>query len=342
MTNKKKELCPSCGKSFVYLNRHKCKKKQASLSLSMEWADIHYLTNINKIKNRPDLEELNLKWNFIEKIEGLDHLVNLKVLNLSHNGVDKISGLDKLTKLEVLKISNPQQYYEEDSMMGHADAWDRDYFEPLKKIEGLDNLVNLRVLDLCYNEIKKLDGLSNQKKLEKLFIRGNGIIDISGLKYLINLRELCLVGNNVEIIDYEIVKSLKKLKICDLPIRRHIKTQKINDLMSVRLIYHDLSRYGQFDGYNWDFYPEFTTKQLSSLLGIIYVKDEMFIRSCPPGPERGIVKYGGLKVKNEKEFEDYCKELKKWSESGYKTKIFPKHMTKPLLKMISKAKNLNT
>jgi hypothetical protein len=28
MTKKKKEVCPYCGKSFVYLNRHKCKVKE--------------------------------------------------------------------------------------------------------------------------------------------------------------------------------------------------------------------------------------------------------------------------------------------------------------------------
>ena len=339
MANQKKQICPFCKKSFVNLSRHKCKKQFERISLNLEWSDIHYLVKINKIKNRFDLQELNLKWNFIKKIHGLDHLVNLTVLDLSHNGIEKISGLDKLINLEVLKIANPQQYYEEDSMMGHADAWDRDYFEPLKKIEGLNNLVNLRVLDLCYNKIKKLDGLSNQKKLKKLFIRGNGITDISGLKHLISLQELCLAGNKVSIIDYEIVKNLKKLKICDLPIRRHIKTEKINELLSVRLIYHDLSRYGQFDGIRWDFYPEFTTKQLSCSLAIIYVKNEMFIRNCPPGPERRIVNSGGLKIKEGNDFESYCSELKKWSKSGYKAKIFPKHMTKPLLKMISKVKD---
>ncbi len=116
-------------------------------------------------------------------------------------------------------------------------------------------------------------------------------------------------------------KNLNRLKICDLPIRKHIKTVKINDLISVRLIYQDLSRYGKFDGYNRDFYPEFTTKHLSNLAAIIYFKNETFIRNCPSGFERRIVNSGGLKVKNEKEFEDYCDELKKWSESGYKNNI---------------------
>ena len=337
MATKKKEVCPFCKKYFVNLSRHKCKKRLESISLDLIWKGLHSILKISKIKKTSSLQELHLRGNYIKTIEGLDHLVNLRVLDLSQNGISKISGLDKLVNLEVLKIADPQQYYEEDSMMGHADAWDRDYFEPLKKIEGLNNSVNLRVLDLCYNKIKKLDGLSNQKKLKKLFIRGNGLTDISGLKHLISLQELCLAGNKVSIIDYETVKNLKKLKICDLPIRRHIKTEKINDLISVRLIYHDLSRYGQFDGVRWDFYPEFTTKQLSCSLAIIYVKSEMFIRRCPEGPERSIVNSGGLKIKKGNDFESYCSELKKWSKSGCKAKIFPKHMTKPLLKMISDA-----
>jgi protein phosphatase 1 regulatory subunit 7 len=367
MPNKKKDICTRCGKSFVQISRHKCKgnekatrqkKKQPIVKFVRKWRSYRSIANVNKLKGLDSLQELNLEGNYIETIDALDHLVNLKKLNLSMNGISKISGLGKLIKLEVLKIASPQNYYEPPGMYGHADAWDRDYFDPIDKIEGLDKLLNLKELDLSRNNIKKIEGLENQpnlkvldlsgnaikkieglenkKKLEKLFIRGSRLTNLTGLKHLTNLRELSLTYNPIRVIDYKIAKHLPKLKKCDLPIHKFLKTVKINDLISVRLLDQDYSRYGQFNGKSWNFYPKFTTQQMSCLLAIIYVNGKMFERECPPGPERRIVKWGGLKVENENEFGNYCSKLKKWTKSNYKAGFFPKYMTNPLMKMLTK------
>jgi hypothetical protein len=328
-------------------------------SLELKWRSIHHIGELEQLKDLADLRELDLQGNYITFIGGLAHLTKLKILNLSGNGISEINGLENLTQLKVLKIGSPQQYYEPPGMYGHADAWDREYFKPIAKIKGLENLVKLEVLDLRRNKIKRIEGLKTlinlktldlsgnpitkienreiPQQLEKLYVHGCKLSTVSGLKHLGNLEELSMTYNPIQAIDYQIAKHMVNLKRCDLPIHKILKTEKINDFVSLKFIDQDYSRYGRFSQDHWDFYPKFTTMQMSCLLAIIYVKDKMFRRECPPGPQRKKVKWGGLKVENEKEFDSYCRDLKKWIESGYEDGIFPKYMTKPLRKMIDKA-----
>lgn len=56
----------------------------------------------------------------------------------------------------------------------------------IKKIEGLDTLVNLRVLNLQDNFIAKIEGLSQLEKLDTLYLKNNriglgGLDDVKGL-----------------------------------------------------------------------------------------------------------------------------------------------------------------
>lgn len=54
------------------------------------------------------LQWLDLSFNNIEKIEGLETLVNLTDLSLHHNQIHTLEGLDALTKLDVLSIGDNQ------------------------------------------------------------------------------------------------------------------------------------------------------------------------------------------------------------------------------------------
>lgn len=51
---------------------------------------------------------LDLSFNNIEAIEGLDTLVNLEDLSLFNNRITKIDSLDCLVKLQVLSLGNNQ------------------------------------------------------------------------------------------------------------------------------------------------------------------------------------------------------------------------------------------
>jgi len=54
----------------------------------------------------------------------------------------------------------------------------------LTEIEGLDNLVNLEVLDLSYNQITTLKGLENLKKIKELWLNSNKIENFKDLDLL--------------------------------------------------------------------------------------------------------------------------------------------------------------
>jgi len=58
------------------------------------------------------------------------------------------------------------------------------------KIKGLDSLVNLRVLNLGYNQITDLKPLARLTSLENIYLSNNPITDIEPLEKLPNLKKL--------------------------------------------------------------------------------------------------------------------------------------------------------
>ena len=51
-----------------------------------------------------NLEWLDLSFNLIRKIEGLDSLTKITDLSLYNNKIEELSGLDNLNKLNVLSV----------------------------------------------------------------------------------------------------------------------------------------------------------------------------------------------------------------------------------------------
>jgi len=102
------------------------------------------------------LQKLDLTYNQIEEIEGLDNLANLQTLGLNGNNIKEIQGLSNLTSLQELWLDDNQ----------------------ITKIQGLDNLTSIQKLDLFGNQIMDATPLKalllNQKKANKK------VLDISG------------------------------------------------------------------------------------------------------------------------------------------------------------------
>lgn len=65
----------------------------------------------------------------------------------------------------------------------------------IKDLSGMENLTNLKQLNLCGNEIKDISKLKNLLNLKDIDLSHNEISDISALKNLTNLKKLNL-GNN--------------------------------------------------------------------------------------------------------------------------------------------------
>lgn len=53
-----------------------------------------------------NLKELDLSFNYIERIENLEKLVNLEILSLFSNMITKLENLDTLQKLIILSVGN--------------------------------------------------------------------------------------------------------------------------------------------------------------------------------------------------------------------------------------------
>ncbi|MFX1378309.1 MAG: leucine-rich repeat domain-containing protein [Promethearchaeota archaeon] len=86
--------------------------------------------------------------------------------------------------------------------------------EDIAKLKNLENLTDLQVLNLSYNQIDKIQGLNNLNKLKKLDLSNNRIGAIEGLDNLINLKTLNLENNRfINIQGLENLVNLKQLTL---------------------------------------------------------------------------------------------------------------------------------
>jgi len=84
----------------------------------------------------------------------------------------------------------------------------------IKDLLGIENLVNLRRLNLEKNDISNIEPLRQLNNLEELCLDNNDIRDINALENIISIENLSLSSNRIEDISHlKNLKSLKKLKL---------------------------------------------------------------------------------------------------------------------------------
>ncbi|XP_067247127.1 leucine-rich repeat and guanylate kinase domain-containing protein [Chanodichthys erythropterus] len=124
------------------------------------------------------LSKLILDYNLFSAIRGLEKCKRLSHLSLAHNNISRIRGLDHLPLRELCLRGNV-----------------------IHKIENLQTLRNLQVLDLSSNRIQSLSGLQNLHLLGTVNLENNLISEIkeaTHLHDLILLREINLLRNPVQ------------------------------------------------------------------------------------------------------------------------------------------------
>jgi len=114
-----------------------------------------------------NLQELNLSFNKLKKIDNLEWLSFLKKLDLGNNEIIEIYNLDRLTSLVDLHLG----------------------YNKIKNTKWLEKLTNLTSLKLQHNEIDDLSWIKDLLKLEELKMEFNkldesDLEDISNLKWL--------------------------------------------------------------------------------------------------------------------------------------------------------------
>ncbi|OEH75449.1 hypothetical protein cyc_03809 [Cyclospora cayetanensis] len=137
----------------------------------------------------PEEEELTFQAARIFKIENLEPLKKLRKLALIANDVSVIEGLEAQgPTLEQLEL----------------------YQNSITRIDNVQHLTNLIVLDLSFNRIQRIENLEPLVHLRELFLSSNKITKIEGIATLTELRMLELGSNRIRTV--EGIENLSKLK----------------------------------------------------------------------------------------------------------------------------------
>jgi internalin A len=178
------------------------------------------LTEIKGLENFVDLQRLDLDHNQLTEIKGLDTLVDLQELDLSYNQLTEIKGLKNLVCLQELYLYNNQlaEIKGLETLVGLQILYLSS--NQLTEIKGLETLVGLRGLYLYNNQLVEIKGIENLVDLQQLSLFSNQLTKIEGLETLVGLRELILSHNQLtEIKILANLVSLQKLSLSDNQLR---------------------------------------------------------------------------------------------------------------------------
>lgn len=159
-----------------------------------EISDVSSLGGWLRFGDTSKLEWLFTQICFLRQARGLIHLA---ALDLSYNQISSVSGLEKLNTLNYLYLSN-NQIIDINALETLVNLSELNLsYNEISKISALENLVHLTTLNLAYNEISDVTALGNLTKLTILVLSSNRITDIYELRNLVNLISVYLVDNSL-------------------------------------------------------------------------------------------------------------------------------------------------
>uniref|UniRef100_A0A4W3IAT2 Dynein regulatory complex subunit 3 n=1 Tax=Callorhinchus milii TaxID=7868 RepID=A0A4W3IAT2_CALMI len=164
--------------------------------------DILKIDNLWQFKT---LTKLQMDNNIIEKIEGLETLINLVWLDLSFNNIEIIEGLDGLINLEDLTLYNNR----------------------ISHIENMDSLANLQIFSIGNNHLNQLENILYLRRfqhLRTLNLDGNSLCEDERYKIYIAAYLPNLVYLDFRLID----KNIREigLRTYHYPIEELIHNEK--------------------------------------------------------------------------------------------------------------------
>ncbi len=143
------------------------------------------------------LTDLNLSYNSISDITGLEYATNLTYLDLSYNSISDITPLSGLTNLTYLYLYE-NSISDITPLSGLTNLTDLNLsYNSISDITPLSGLTNLTYLDLDSNSISDITPLSGLTNLTYLYLYENSISDITPLSGLTNLTDLNLSYNSI-------------------------------------------------------------------------------------------------------------------------------------------------
>lgn len=142
---------------------------------SLEQLDLSYneINKVNGIESLFKLRYLDLSHNKIENAQDIGVLIELRHLDLGFNNINEFDDLKKLKKLEYLNLMN-------NSLKGIKNI---DCFQSIETlnlsknqisgIKGFEKLKNLSIIDLSMNDIRDIDKYINYKERFSIELLGN-------------------------------------------------------------------------------------------------------------------------------------------------------------------------
>ncbi|MCH4198720.1 MAG: cell wall-binding repeat-containing protein [Clostridium tyrobutyricum] len=149
--------------------------------------------------------------------------ITFKDINLEkavRSTINKPTG--KLYKSDVDKITN-------------LSAKNENYENSITDISGIENLTNLKTLDLSWNEISDISKLKSLNSLEILNLEGNEISDIAPIKDLTNLHDLDLRSNFI-LTDINVLNKLTNLQTLILGVNQISDISPLKDLTNLQYL----------------------------------------------------------------------------------------------------------
>jgi len=104
----------------------------------------------DKVLYLTNLEKLDLSYNNLTSLKGIEKLTNLKRLSLHNNNLTSLEGIENLTNLKRLDLSD----------------------NDLTNLKGIEKLTKLKALWLYNNKLTSLKGIGNLTNLEWLDLKG--------------------------------------------------------------------------------------------------------------------------------------------------------------------------
>lgn len=101
----------------------------------------------------------------------------------------------------------------------------------IAEIKGLDNLTNLKKLDLSWNQIEEIKGLENLTQLEMLKLDNNEIKEIKGLGNLTNLQKITLHNNLIRLPESRLIRlsAQEVVKYCQDKARKEKEEDEMEE-----------------------------------------------------------------------------------------------------------------
>lgn len=209
-------------------------------TLDLSFNRLTSLETPDSIGELESVERLEVGWNNLTSLRGIEKFPNLKILNIGANRLtdlttlswmtnpDKLTGLlvsgnelkdltgvEVLTGLETLSVGdNRLTDIEEISALKNL----RYLFAENNQIEslkGLDEMEKLVSAQLHKNNLTDLEGLGDLPNLTRISLADNKISNLEGIQRLINLKELT-INENESLTDITLLFAMEHLESVQL------------------------------------------------------------------------------------------------------------------------------